>query len=383
MSTDFYDDFAGSADDVVEPAPEEPRIQWFHRRNFCDVTGKAKGLTVGWHSEHGQSEEWDTACAIAGLRTIHLKQEEGIVAYWQLGSNAENEDEWGSASPFILAKGCPTEGQMMASKSNRFGIAYGWGKGRNGLPRKVVKFRAFLPEIFEKPVYFVVGGKGMVGFLLEALGKDGHYRVLRANNQRLQEKGSETRTRYWRFRLNLMPGDDVSVKGTKGSSDVTKIITDIPQVITSEFLQSHHIGQWSDLVHADIKENDHSIEWSLKTSQEIEAGTDESSKTTNGHTSNGDESPYGLSDHPFDVGPDGEYAAEPVEFREPQEKPAAKPQPSNNLKPMTDAELRQIPGTANEAQRRALQRLGQLGTAQRPNLTKEEAGKAIASVQKR
>ena len=111
MSTDFYD-FGTGPDDVVEPSPEDPRIQWFHRRNFVDFDGKAKGITVGWHSQQGLREDWDIACATVGLRTIHLKQGGKIVPYWQIGSNAENEDEWGSASPFILAKGVPSEWDM-------------------------------------------------------------------------------------------------------------------------------------------------------------------------------------------------------------------------------------------------------------------------------
>src|SRR5580765_356855 len=178
---DFFD-FDVSPDDVIEPSPEDPRVQWFHRRNYVDATGKAKGLTVGWHSEQGLREEWDMACAVAGLRTIHLKQRGKIVPYWQLGSDSKNEDDWGTAAPFILAKGCPSEWDMQASKNNRFGIAYGWGKNDDGKSRKALKFRAFLPEIYGKPVVFVVGGKGLVGCMLQVLGKDGHYKVLRANN---------------------------------------------------------------------------------------------------------------------------------------------------------------------------------------------------------
>src|SRR2546430_8657162 len=183
----------GSDVDVIEPAPEHPRVQWFHRRNFVDTTGKAKGLTVGWHSQQGKWEEWDMACAMANLRTIHLKQGGEIVPYWQIGSNAENEDEWGSASPFILAKGCHSEAEMGNGSRGfngvRAGIAYGWGRRDNGEPRKSLKFRAMLTEVFDRPVVFTIGGKTMGNFMFYGPGKDGHLRVVRANNARLVKQG--------------------------------------------------------------------------------------------------------------------------------------------------------------------------------------------------
>jgi hypothetical protein len=275
-------DFGTTTDDIIEPSPEDPRVQWFHRRNFVDANGKAKnGMTVGWHSEQGLREEWDMACAISGLRTIHLKQGGKIVPYWQLGSNSQNEDDWGTAAPFILAKGCPSEWDMRASKATRFGIAYGWGADQ----RKSLKFRAFLPEIYDRPVVFVVGGRGLVDCMLQNLGKDGHYKVLRANNALLTAKELSTKTPYWGFRLTLMPGDDVEVgsKEKKGSFEITSIVTDIPSKITSEYLASHHVGQYRELVQNEIKESDHSIAWSLRVSREIEAGS-ETPEAVNGHS---------------------------------------------------------------------------------------------------
>src|SRR5581483_7995631 len=100
---------------------------------------------------------------------------------------------------------------------------------------------------------FVGGGKAIVDFLLAALGKDGHYRVLRANNARLEKQGIKTKTPYWGFRLKLMPGEDTEVKGNGGSSEVTKIITDIPRgEITDEFLAAHHVGLFRQLVQDEI-----------------------------------------------------------------------------------------------------------------------------------
>jgi hypothetical protein len=268
MTEDFFD-FGTTTDNIVEPSPD-PWAQWFHRRNFVDANGKAKGMTVGWHSEQGLCEEWDMACAVAGLRTIHLKQGGKIVPYWQLGSNSMNEDDWGTASPFILAKGCPSEWDMRSSKTERYGIAYGWGAEQ----RKSLKFRAFLPEIYDRPVVFVANGMGLVDCMLQALGKDGHYKVLRANNARLAAKGLTTKTPYWGFRLTLMPGDDIDIKGKKGSSEITAIVTDIPKEITGEYLAAHHVGQYRELVQKEIKESDHSIAWSLRVSQEIAAGSE-------------------------------------------------------------------------------------------------------------
>src|SRR5256885_10315664 len=53
----------------------------------------------------------------------------------------------------------------------------------------------------------------------------------------------------------------------------------------------------------------------------------------------------------------GENFDHPFDSEESVAKPAAKPQPSNSLKPLPDAELGNIVGTANMPQRRALQRL--------------------------
>lgn len=369
---DFGDDI-----EIIEPAPEHPRVQWFHRRNFTDATGKAKGLTVGWHSQQGKWEEWDNACLMAGLRIIHLKQGGEIVPYWHLGSNAENEEEWGSAAPFILAKGCLNEFEMGSGTRGfngvRAGIAYGWTVRESGAPRKILKFRAMLPEIYDRPVMFVGGGKAIVDFLLAALGKDGHYRVLRANNARLEKQGIKTKTPYWGFRLKLMPGEDIVIKGNGGSSDVTKIVTDIPRgEITDEFLAAHHVGLFRQLVQDEVKASNYSIEWSMQVSQEIYGGTASDEEPTSDFSSYSDDT----YDHPFDDGgyDEGGYA---------DPKPAAK-QPSNGLKPMSDAELSKLTeGTANPAQRRALQRLGKLGLAQKPDLTREEASAAIAAAQKR
>jgi hypothetical protein len=378
-------DFGTGADEVIEPSQGYPRLQWFHRRNYVDAAGKAKGLTVGWHSQQGKWEEWDVACAIAGLRIIHLKQGGEVVPYWHLGSNVENEDEWGSASPFILAKGCYSEQEMgngsRGFNGKRAGIAYGWAVRESGVPRKVLKFRAMLPEIFDRPVIFVAGGRAQVDQMLAVLGKDGHYRVLRANNARLEKQDIKTKTPYWGFRLTLKPGEDVVIKGKDGSFDATKIVTDIPREITDEFLASHHVGGYRQLVQDEIRASNYSIEWSLQTSQEIYGGNgaDEEAESS---------APMAETyDHPFDdspsIGPDGEYTSMPVEFRDPgQGKPTAKPQPSNSLKPLSDAELEKIQGgTANVAQRRALQRLGNLLLAQKAGLTKEEAGKAIQVAQ--
>jgi len=376
-------DFGTGPDEVIEPAPEHPRIQWFHRRNFTDFNGKAKGLTVGWHSEQGKWEEWDAACAVAGLRAIHLKQGGEIVPYWQLGSNSDkknedgtvNEDDWGSASPFILAKGCYSE-QEMGNGSRGFngvraGIVYAWTVRESGTPRKVLKFRAMLPEIYDRPVVFVVGGKAMVDFMLSALGKDGHYRVLRANNARLEKQGIATKTPYWGFRLKLMPGEDVDSKGKGGSSEVTKIVTDIPREISDEFLAAHHVGDYRQLVQGEIKASNYSIEWSMQTSKDIYAGANGSDEDTEPPLNAGNfEESY---DHPFDDD------FQPLD----DGKPAAKPQPSNNLKPLSDEQLKAIQGTAVFNQRKALQNLGRLDIARQVGLTAEKAGEAIRVVQSR
>lgn len=371
MANDFYD-FGTYSDEIIEPAPVEPVIQWFHRRNFVDSQGKAKGITVGWHSQVGRNEDFDQAARSAGLRQVCLKQHGELVCYWQLGSNSRNEDEWGSAAPFVLAKGCLSEQEMQSSKTYRSGIAYVWGERENGTRRKSVKFRGMLPELYEAPVVFTVGGQYLSNFLLAALGKDGHYRVLAANNQRLQAQGIKTRTPYWGFRLKLMPGEDVPAKGKAGSSEVTKIITDIPAQITGEFLASHHVGQYRELVQEEIRASAWSIEWSLRASEE-DTETDEIAKNGNEKS---EVSIYDLGDHPFDdmpsVGPDGDYTATPIEFRTPEKgKPAVKQASSNTIS------LEGIPGTANPGQRKALLKLGLAEMAQKAGLSHEQAKREI------
>lgn len=369
----------GPDTEVIEPAPEHPRIQWFHRRNFVDFNGKAKGLTVGWHSQQGKWEEWDTACAVAGFRTIHLKQGGEIVPYWQLGSNVENEDEWGSASPFVLAKGCYSEAEMGNGSKGfngvRAGIAYGWGVRESGTPRKALKFRALLPEVYGRPVIFTVSGKAMVNCMFDALGKDGHYRVLRANNARLEKQGIATKTPYWGFRLTLKPGEDTDVKGKDGSFEATRIITDIPRSeITDEFLASHHIGEYRQLVQDEIKASNYSIEWSMQVSQEIYGGTEEAEAAT--MTEDNYEHPF--NDSPV-LDPDSAYASEYAP------KPQAKPQPSNNATPkLSKEQLGQIKGTALIPQREFIQnKLGRPDLAQASGLTREKAVELIKTLPRR
>src|SRR2546430_4809412 len=179
----------------------------------------------------------------------------------------------------------------------------------------------------------------MVNFMFDALGKDGHYRVLRANNARREKQGVSTMTPYWGFRLALKPGEDVDAKGEGGSSEVTRIVTDIPRgEITDEFLASHHVGDYRQLVQDEIKASDHSIAWSMQVSQEIYGGTEEPETAI--------DSSVDTSDFDDDFQPLHEMGLE-------DRKPVAKPQPSNSLKPLPDAELAKIAGSANLAQRRA------------------------------
>jgi hypothetical protein len=225
-----------------------------------------------------------------------------------------------------------------------------------------------LPEIYDKPVVFTVGGKALVNFMLAALGKDGHYRVLRANNARLGKQGV---TPYWGFRLRLMPGEDVEVEGNGKSSEVTKIITDIPREISDEFLAAHHVGEYRQLVQDEIRASKSSVPWSMEESEKIYGGAASDEDPVVGSSLYSDEECY---DHPFDSG-DYDEGGYP-------DKPQAK-QPSNGLKRLSDAELKDIPGTANVAQRRALQNLGNLELAQKANLSKEEAGAAITAANKK
>jgi hypothetical protein len=380
-------------DDVeyVESAPEEGRVQWFHHKKSCDPTGKKiLGDIYGWCIQANRWDYLDKACAEAGLKQFHVKQGQNINCYWQLGSSSDNQNEWGSARFFILAKGMLSVEQMGLNGGKhgfngvRAGIAAGWGKRKgDDKAQKSLKFRAFPEELLvngylERPVVVSVSGKSKVDDLLTALGKDGHARVIRANNARLEARGARPITPYAGFSLALMVGDQSEIQqqdGDQGSA-VTKIITDIPAQIDDAFLDSHHAGDWWSIIWEDIKANDYSIEWSKEASKTIYAG-DEEVDAIHDAPPMAEES----YDHPFDddgLEDDAEFAARAREAS----KPTAKPVPSNSLKPLPDSELKKIQGTANEAQRRALQKLGNLLLAQKAGLTREQAAAGIKEAQR-
>lgn len=376
--SDFFD--FGEDNEVLEPAPEEGIVQWYSSRDCEAISDDGEledATTSGWHIQIGKYPYLDKACEKAQCRKIYIEQTSGKNGYWQLGKN-------GGVHFFVLAKGCYSETEMN-NKQNRAGIAFGWHKGEDGKNIKTLKFRAFVKELLPffdeenpaKPIVVVVK-KGFANDLLPILGREGHHRVLKANDQGFLEKhGKATKTPYWGISLFLGPGKKIKRMNKDKSlgSVVSPIVSDIPAVITSDFLAAHHVGDYLDLVRGEIKTSNYSIEWSLQESEKIYAGAngnDEEAESFVGSSSYSDDT----YDHPFDDGgyDEGGYV---------DPKPAAK-QPSNGLKPMSDAELGKFTeGTANPAQRRALQRLGKLGLAQKADLSKEEASAAIAAAQKR
>jgi len=360
----------GEDNDVVESGIEEGVLQWFSQR---DCEG-AEDTTVGWHIEAGKYPYLDKVCAAANLPQVKIEQSK-LNTYWQIGGKA-------GASLFILAKGCHSE-QEMNDKSKRAGVAFGWHKEDDGKGKvknvKTLKFRAFVAELLPffdesnppRPV-IVVAKNQFASDMLPILGRDGQYRVLRANNELFQEKhGKATKTPYWGFSLLLVPGKRIKrmqVKGDQGSP-VSPIVSEIPAQVDDDYLDAHHVGEYLPLIKGEIED---SVAWSLQVTNDIYAGV-------NGST----EEPENFTEASMDASDFGENFDHPFDSEESVAKPAAKPQPSNSLKPLPDAELGNIVGTANMPQRRALQRLGQLGLAQKAGLSREEAGREIQLAQKR
>jgi len=358
----------GEDNDVIESGIEEGVLQWFSSRD-CETSDGKEDTTVGWHIQVGRYPYLDKVCEKANLPQVKLEQTSGVNSYWQIGNRT-------GASFFVLAKGCYSE-QEMNDQTKRAGIAFGWHREDDGRNVKTVKFRAYVAELLpffdeENPPrpLIVVAKKQFASDLLPILGRDGQYRVLKANNELFQAKhGKATKTPYWGFSIFLVPGKKekrMNKDRTAGSS-VSPIVGDIPATIDAEYLEAHHVGEYLSLVKSEIED---SVVWSREATDAIYAGV-------NGDTEEAEPSmPVDESfDHPFD---------DSYEVPASAEKPAAKPQTSNNVKPLSDKELDAIKGgTANVAQRRALQKLGNMLLAQKANLTKEEAGKAIQAAQKR
>ncbi len=359
----------GEDNEVVESGIEEGILQWFSLRDCETVDGK-EDATVGWHIEVGKYPYLDKVCAKAGLPQVKIEQSK-VNTYWQIGNKT-------GASLFVLAKGCHSETEMN-DKTKRAGVAFGWHKEEDGKNIKTLKFRAFVAELLPffdeenppRPV-IVVAKKQFASDLLPILGRDGQYRVIRANNEIFQEKhGKPTKTPYWGFSLLLTPGkrEKRMSKDKTVGSPVSPITCDIPAKIDGEYLEAHHVGEYLPLVKAEIED---SVAWSLQVTQDIYAGVNGDTEEVSEPTSPFEES----YDHPFD---DQDFNESPVEAA----KPAAKPRPSNNLKPLSDRELEAIKGgTANVAQRRALQKLGNLLLAQTPHLTREQAAAGIKEAQR-
>lgn len=371
MSSEGYD--FGEDHDVIEGGIEEGILQWFSSRD-CE-TSDGDGTTVGWHIEVGRWPYLDKACAKANLPQVKVEQAK-VNTYWQIGNKT-------GASLFVLAKGCYSEAEMN-DKMKRAGIAFGWYKetDKNGNVKniKVLKFRALVAELLPffdesnppRPV-IVVAKKQFASDLLSILGRDGQYRVLKANNELFQEKhGKATKTPYWGFSLFLVPGkrEKRMNKDKTVGSPVSPIVGEIPATINAEYLEAHHVGEYLALVKSEIED---SVAWSLQASQDIYAGA-------NGDTEEAEPSMESY-DHPFDDGL-GEYDAE-FAANASAPKPPAKTAPSNNLKPLSSEQLAKITGTAAPQQREVLQRLKQLATAQKAGLSREEAGKAILAAQKK
>ena len=370
----------GEENEVVEGGFEEGFMQWLSQQ---DCEG-AEGTTVGWHIQVGRYPYLDKVCAKANFPQVKIEQTSGTNAYWQIGNKT-------GASVFVLAKGSYSEVEMN-DKTKRAGIAFGWNKDKDGKNIKTLKFRAHVAELLpffdeENPPrpLVVVAKKQFASDLLPILGRDGQYRVLKANNEIFQEKhGKPTKTPYWGFSILLTPGkrEKRMNKDRTVGSFVSPIASDIPAVIGAEYLEAHHVGEYLDLVKREIED---SVAWSRETTDAICAGANGDEEESGGiieGSSNGSES----YDHPFDdgppIGPDGEYATMPVEFRS-EGKPAAKPQPSNNLKPMSDAELDKIPGGAKMPQRRFIQNnLKRPDLAQKAGLSEESARKYIVELQR-
>jgi hypothetical protein len=381
---DFFD--FGTDAEVLEPAPEEGIVQWYSSRD-CETSDGEESTTAGWHIQVGKYAYLDKACEKAAFRKIILEQENGKNMYWQIGDK-------GAAHFFILAKGCHSKDEMN-DKSKRAGFAFGWHKDESsGTVRniKILKFRAYVSELFPffdeentaKPVIVVVK-KEFVNDVLPILGREGHHRVLKANDQGFLEKnGKPTRTPYAGLSVLLAPGKKIKRMNGKGTlgSPVSPIVSDIPAIITADYIAAHRADEeyWR-IIWEETKASNYSIEWSLQVSADIYGGNGSDEDAEPSQPSGNFEESY---DHPFDDGggidPDEEHRQWRME-QEAGSKPAAKPQPSNSLKPMSDAQLKAIPGTAVMEQRRALQKLGKLGIAQLSGLTREKAGQEIKSAQ--
>src|SRR2546429_7550951 len=268
--------------EYVESAPEEGRVQWFHHRKSCDPTGKKiLGDIYGWCIQAGRWDYLDKVCSQAGLKQYCVKQGENINTYWQLGSASQDQSEWGSARFFVLAKGMLSVEQMGLNVGKqhgfngvRAGVAAGWTKRKDDdKPQKSLKARVFPEELLavglERPVVIAVSGQSRVDDLIAALGKDGHGRVIRANNARLEARGAKAITPYAGFSIALIVGDQQD--GKKGAT-ITKIATDIPAQIADEFLDDHHASGWWPLIWEDLKTNGYSVEWSKEASAAIYSG---------------------------------------------------------------------------------------------------------------
>jgi hypothetical protein len=368
-NTDFFD--FGEDNEVLEPSPEEGIVQW-HSARDCEAVNTETGevedsTTAGWHVQIGKYPYLDKVCEKAKCRKVYIDQNSGKNGYWQIGKN-------GGANFFILAKGCYSESEMY-DKVKRAGIAFGWHKGEDGKSIKTLKFRAFIKELLPffdeenpaKPV-IVVAKKGFVNDLLPILGRDGHHRVIKANDQGfLEKRGKATKTPYWGISLFLGPGKKIKRmnKDKSAGSTVSPIITDIPATITPEFLASHHVGYFLDLVREEIMDSNYSIEWSLKTSQEIEAGAngnDEESETS-----------FDISDLSQEEMYEGGLDDDTEQLK--QGKPASR---------LTDDQLARIAGTALLVQRKMLRdKFHRNDLAAQAGLSREDAVGLIVSLQKR
>lgn len=339
-------------EDAVVPAPEYPLLQYATglpaqrpkldaqgRQQIDEETGEAlmdNLYYAGFFTDCGKDKDLDAAMEKHGMPWIDIVHGNGeVVRHWMIERPAI----------FLMAKGIPSNAMSLG----KYGMVYMWRQKRNSTKSETILYaqviiRQLLPD-YTKPFVFTMKSTQTTD-VLGAMRR--HYKVLAQAREELRRHGHEIALPLWSYSVLFGASKKQEQRGKEGASKtIFPMISGIPDEITAAYLQRHEVP----LEFADhfIKITENAVEWATDLTQRIASGME-------GDTPYNDDS---AGDHPFDES-----------------------EPSNGLKPM--AELGKLTeGTANPAQRRALQRLGKLDLAQKVNLSKEEASSAIASAQKR
>jgi hypothetical protein len=208
-----------------------PLLQWSSGKTQMRTT-PGKGYfagTVGFHSEAGRYDDFDEACAAAGIRQVEIRRQSGETqTYW-------NFDETLAVCP-ITTGPVITSVFRLGDKDNALrtaqaGLGMRWTRDQQDRPRSRVAVRCFLPALTAHDYWGLVqfvASSTMSDRLLAALAD--HVRVCHAAAKELGKPVFAAE-----LHLPLGPGSEVTVGKTQQMT-LVPVVSQHPKTVTRSYV---------------------------------------------------------------------------------------------------------------------------------------------------